>query len=81
MRPWGTIVCISLPANAKLDSVISDVVMKRLTIRGSVMGDRLDTAEALDFVARGLVKSIVEIYPMSALNEVYERMRKGTLFA
>ncbi|TPX36735.1 hypothetical protein SmJEL517_g01161 [Synchytrium microbalum] len=79
MRPWGTIVCISLPANAKLDSVIADVVMRRLTIRGSVMGDRLDTAEALDFVARGLVKCIVEEYPLSALNDVYSRMRKGDI--
>ena len=43
------------------------------------MGSKQDTVEALDFVARGLVKNELEVLPMSKINSVYERMRKGDI--
>lgn len=38
-RPRGTVVCIGLPSGS-FDCPILDVVMKRLTIRGSLVGTR-----------------------------------------
>lgn len=36
-------------------------------------------AEALDFAARGLVTCSVQTYPLEAVNEVYERLKSGSV--
>jgi propanol-preferring alcohol dehydrogenase len=47
-RRRGTIVCISLPAGS-IECPIIDVVLKRLTIRGSIVGTRNDVLVILSF--------------------------------
>jgi len=81
LRPAGTVSFIGLPGGAKdsLRTSISALVNGELSIRGSNVGTRQDLAEAIDFAARGLVASKVERQPLSAINEVFERMRKGQI--
>ena len=47
------------------------------TIRGSFVGTRQDMAEALAFAAEGKVKADIEQQPLSAINQVLERLEHG----
>ena len=42
-------------------------------------GNRADTAEALDFLARGKVKVIYKMKGLSELPQVYKEMEKGEI--
>lgn len=79
IRPSGTIVLVGLPADAVLKSPVFSHVLRSLTIRGSLVGNREDTLEALDFVKRGLVKCPIKIVGMSELANVYKLMEAGQI--
>lgn len=49
------------------------------TIKGSYVGNRKDTAEALDFFNRGLIKAPFKTIGMSKLQEVYDMMQQGKI--
>ena len=53
------------------------VVANCITIRGSFVGNREDMAEALAFAAEGKVKADIELQPLSAINQVFERLEHG----
>ncbi|HEX8188932.1 MAG TPA: alcohol dehydrogenase AdhP [Pyrinomonadaceae bacterium] len=76
LRRGGTCVLVGLPP-ADFPAPIFDVVLKRLTIRGSIVGTRKDLQEALQFAAEGKVKSSVEAQPLDAVNAVFARLRRG----
>jgi propanol-preferring alcohol dehydrogenase len=76
LRRGGTGVLIGLPPGS-FPTPIFDVVLKRLTIRGSIVGTRKDLQEALQFAAEGKVKSTIEVQPMEAINNVFHRLLKG----
>ncbi len=81
LRPAGTVSFIGLPGGDK-DSIrmsISALVNGELSVRGSNVGTRQDLTEAIDFAARGLVASTVERQPLTAINQVFERMRNGQI--
>jgi propanol-preferring alcohol dehydrogenase len=48
-----------------------------LTIRGSFVGNREDMAETLAFAAAGKVKADIELQPLSAINDVFNRLEHG----
>jgi alcohol dehydrogenase, propanol-preferring len=75
-RPRGTIVCVGLPPGA-FECPVFDVVKKRITIRGSIVGTRKDLQEALYFASRGLVKCQTEVVALDDLQSVFDRLRKG----
>ncbi|KAF3928581.1 hypothetical protein AA313_de0201613 [Arthrobotrys entomopaga] len=79
VRARGTVVCIGLPANAFLKASVFDTVTRMITIKGSYVGNRQDTAEAIDFFSRGLIKAPFKVIGLSKLNEVYEMMQKGQI--
>jgi propanol-preferring alcohol dehydrogenase len=56
---------------------IFDVVLKRITVRGSIVGTRKDLEEALDFAAEGKVHAHVHPSRLEDVNTVFERMRQG----
>jgi propanol-preferring alcohol dehydrogenase len=76
LRRGGTCVLVGLPP-ADFPAPIFDVVLKRLTIRGSIVGTRKELQEALQFAAEGKVKSSVEAQPLEAVNTVFARLRRG----
>lgn len=79
IRPRGTIVAIGMPADAYLRAPVFDTVVKMITIKGSYVGNRRDTAEAIQLFARGLVSTPIEVTGLSQLQEVFDRLRAGTV--
>ncbi|KAK4221142.1 dehydrogenase-like protein [Podospora fimiseda] len=79
VRSRGTVICIGLPANAYLKAPVFDTVLRMITIKGSYVGNRQDTQEALDFFSRGLVKVPYKTVGLSKLQEVYDLMHQGKI--
>ena len=78
LRRGGTCALVGLPPG-DFPTPIFDVVLKRLTIRGSIVGTRQDLHEALDFAARRKVQATTEIQPIEAINAIFDRLRAGTV--
>ncbi|WP_034298786.1 zinc-dependent alcohol dehydrogenase [Herbaspirillum sp. RV1423] len=75
-RKRGTCVLVGLPPG-EFPTPLFDVVANCITIRGSFVGTRQDMAEALAFAAAGKVKADIELQPLSAINDVFERLQRG----
>lgn len=75
-RKRGTCVLVGLPPG-EFPVPLFDVVANCITIRGSFVGTRKDMAETLAFAAQGKVKADIELQPLSAINEVFERLEHG----
>lgn len=79
VRPRGTVICIGLPAGAYLKAPVFESVIKMITIKGSYVGNRKDSAEAIDFYARGLISAPFKVVGLSELNMVYDKMKQGAI--
>ena len=75
-RRRGTCVLVGLPPG-EFPVPLFDVVASCITIRGSFVGGRRDMAEALAFGAEGKVRADIELQPLSAINQVFERLAHG----
>lgn len=75
-RKHGTCVLVGIPPG-EFPTPLFDVVANCITIRGSFVGNRHDMAEALAFAADGKVKADIELQPLSAINNVFERLAHG----
>jgi propanol-preferring alcohol dehydrogenase len=78
LRPHGTCALVGLPPG-DFATPIFEVVLKRLTIRGSIVGTRMDLQESLELAALGRVRSAIERQPLEAINDVFDRMRRGAI--
>jgi alcohol dehydrogenase, propanol-preferring len=76
LRRGGTCVLVGLPPG-EFPTPIFDVVLKRLTIRGSIVGTRKDLQEALAFAGEAKVKATIEIQPLESINTMLDRLRRG----
>jgi len=56
---------------------IFDVVLKRLTIRGSLVGTREDLQEALSISADMAIRSHIQTQPLQSVNDAMDRLRRG----
>jgi propanol-preferring alcohol dehydrogenase len=79
-RKRGTCVLVGLPPG-DFPVPLFDVVANCITIRGSFVGNREDMAEALAFAADGRVVADIELQPLSAINEVFDRLEHGKVAA
>ena len=77
-RRGATIVFNGLPPG-DFPADIFDIVLRAITIRGSIVGTRQDMAEALDFYARGEIHPTVAVEPLDDINDVLERMERGKI--
>jgi len=78
VRRKGTVSLVGLPPG-EFPTPIFDVVLKRITVRGSIVGTRRDLDEAIAFAADGKVKAEVTKVPLAQINEVFERMKAGKI--
>jgi propanol-preferring alcohol dehydrogenase len=78
LRRGGTCVLNGLPAG-EFPVSIFDVVLNGYTVRGSIVGTRLDLEEALAFAAQGKVKATIEKLGLDSINDVFARMKKGKI--
>jgi propanol-preferring alcohol dehydrogenase len=77
-RRRGTISLNGLPPG-DFPVPIFDVVLKRLTIRGSIVGTRKDLAESLMFAGEGKVAAHHTVEPLENVNDILARMAKGAI--
>ncbi|MCT2007461.1 alcohol dehydrogenase AdhP [Micrococcus lylae] len=77
-RRGGTIVFNGLPPG-DFPAPIFDIVLKGLTIRGSIVGTRQDMVEALEFYAAGKIKPTFHTRPLGDINAVFDEMRHGKI--
>ena len=78
VRRGGTVVFNGLPTGDFPVSIF-DTVLNGITIRGSIVGTRLDLQESLNMAAAGKVKATVTAEPLENINDIFERMRKGQI--
>lgn len=76
LRRGGTCVLQGLPPG-EVSASIMEMVLKGLTIRGSIVGTRKDILEALRFAGEGKIDVAVEEAPLGEVNAVLERLRRG----
>ena len=74
----GTVALNGLPPG-DFSLSIFDTVLNGITVRGSIVGTRLDLQEALDFANDGKVKATVEVEKLTNINGVFDRMRAGKI--
>ena len=76
LRRGGTCVLNGLPPG-EFPVSIFNLVLNGQTIRGSIVGTRLDLEEALVFAAEGKVKATIETLPLDSVNDVFDRLKAG----
>lgn len=78
LRSRGTMVLVGLPPG-RMALPIFETVLKRITVRGSIVGTRQDLEEALAFAGEGLVAPRFEWARLEDINDVFDRMEKGEI--
>jgi propanol-preferring alcohol dehydrogenase len=78
VRRKGTVSLVGLPPG-EFPTPIFDVVLKRITVRGSIVGTRRDLDEAIAFAAEGKVKAEFTKAPLSDINAIFDRMKHGKI--
>jgi propanol-preferring alcohol dehydrogenase len=78
LRRGGTMSLVGLPPGSFPLSIF-DTVLNRKTIRGSIVGTRLDLMEALAFAADRKVKCHYSTDSLDHINGVFDRMRTGSI--
>ncbi|UYY80780.1 alcohol dehydrogenase AdhP [Arthrobacter sp. YA7-1] len=77
-RRGGTIVFNGLPPG-DFPAPIFEIVLKGLTVRGSIVGTRQDLEEALDFYAQGKIHPTVSTRELSEVNAVFDEMKHAKI--
>jgi propanol-preferring alcohol dehydrogenase len=78
VRRKGTVSLVGLPPG-DFPTPIFDVVMKRITLRGSIVGGREDLAEAIAFAAEGKVHVEISKARLEEINQVFADLKEGTI--
>jgi alcohol dehydrogenase, propanol-preferring len=77
-RRKGTVALCGLPPGG-FQTPIFDVVLKRLTIRGSIVGTRKDLADAIAFAAAGKVRANVHTAKLEDINRIFADLKAGKI--
>lgn len=78
LRRGGTCVLNGLPPGEFPISVF-DMVLNGYSLRGSIVGTRIDLEEALEFAAEGKVRATIEDQHLESINDVFDRMKAGKI--
>jgi propanol-preferring alcohol dehydrogenase len=78
LRRGGRMVLVGLPPEA-LPVPVFDLVLKGVSVVGSIVGTRKDLQEALELAARGLVRCNYTTASMEEINDVFAEMRAGRI--
>jgi len=78
LRRRGTMSLVGLPPGSfPLD--IFGIVLNGITVRGSIVGTRLDLQESLEFAEQGKVAATVAADKLENINGIFDRMRRGEI--
>src|ERR1700722_7382019 len=75
-RRRGTVSLVGLPPGG-FATPLFEVVLKRITIRGSIVGARKDLAEALAFAAEGKVRAHIHQAQLEDINAIFGNLKAG----
>jgi alcohol dehydrogenase, propanol-preferring len=78
LKPHGRLVLVGLPPE-ELPIPVFDLVLKGVSVIGSIVGTRKDLQEALDLAARGLVTCDYKTARLEDINAVFREMKAGTI--
>jgi len=78
VRRGATVSLVGLPPG-DFPLSIFDIVLNGITVRGSIVGTRLDLQEALEFAGEGRVKATVATEKLENINDVFARMHAGDI--
>jgi propanol-preferring alcohol dehydrogenase len=74
----GTVSLTGLPPG-DFPLSIFNTVLNGITVRGSIVGTRLDLREAMDFAGEGKVKATVATAKLEQINDVFDQMKHGDI--
>lgn len=78
LRSKGTMALVGLPPGY-ISLPVFETVLKRITVRGSIVGTRQDLEEALEFAGEGKVAAHFSWDKLDNINAIFERMEKGAI--
>jgi propanol-preferring alcohol dehydrogenase len=78
LKPGGKLVIVGLPPE-EMPVPVFDLVLKGISVIGSIVGTRKDLEETLDLAARGLVRCNYKVEPLEAANDIFARMQAGKI--
>jgi propanol-preferring alcohol dehydrogenase len=78
LRRGGFMSLVGLPPG-DFPLPIFEIVLKRITVRGSIVGTRNDLREALAFAGAGKVASHFSWDKLENINAIFDRMRAGQI--
>jgi alcohol dehydrogenase (NADP+) len=70
----GTLVLVGVPEHPHPSSAVGNLIGKRRSIAGSLIGGIPETQEMLDFCGRHGIVSDIERIPIQKIDEAYDRM-------
>ena len=73
----GVMVLVGAPSEPHKSPEVFNLIMRRRSIAGSLIGGVAETQEMLDFCAKHGIVSDVEVIPMPDVNKAYERLAKS----
>ena len=73
----GTMVLVGVPEHPHPSPSVANLIFKRRSIAGSLIGGIAETQEMLDFCADKGIVADIEMIPMQKIDEAYDRMAKS----
>jgi uncharacterized zinc-type alcohol dehydrogenase-like protein len=73
----GTLCLIGVPDQPHPSPAVGNLIFKRRSIAGSLIGGIQETQEMLDFCAAHNITSDIELIPIQQINQAYERVLKS----
>lgn len=73
----GTMCLVGVPENPHPSPTTANLIFKRRSIGGSLIGGIKETQEMLDFCAQHQITSDIELIPIQKINEAYARVLKS----
>lgn len=73
----GTMTLVGVPAEPHPSPAVFNLIFKRRSIAGSLIGGIAETQEMLDFCAEHNIVSDIEMIDIDYINDAYERMLKS----
>ncbi|MFT3691324.1 NAD(P)-dependent alcohol dehydrogenase [Paenirhodobacter sp.] len=77
LKLGGTLALVGVPPSPHTAPQVFNLIKKRRSIAGSMIGGIPETQEMLDFCAAHGIVADIELISASGINDAYERMLKG----
>jgi alcohol dehydrogenase, propanol-preferring len=81
LRRGGTMSLVGLPADNEMTLPIFETVLQGITVRGSIVGTRLDLAEVFELHRLGRTRVVRETRKLDSVNEDFAAVEAGEVTA